>query len=107
MVQIYDSTFNYLELIKSESPPPAPPVNYSLKCEYVEQNVYDEPIKDMLPEPEKEATPDYKPVPIKDLINNFEQGKWFLSLILPNVRSFLPSSWHCVFLLILDRKLLT
>ncbi len=75
MVQIYDSTLNYLELIKSDSPPPTPAVNYAIKCEYVEQNVYGEPIQEMLPEPEKEATPEYKAVPIKDLINTFEQGK--------------------------------
>lgn len=77
MSEIYDSTLNYLELIKSESPPPEPIIAYSIKCEYVEQNVYDEPVQELLPEPEKEGTPEYKPVPVKDLINTWEQGKLF------------------------------
>lgn len=76
MSQIYDSTFNYLELIKSESPPPEPKVSYSVTCELKEENVYDEPVQELLPEPEKESTPEYKPVPVKDLINSWEQGKF-------------------------------
>lgn len=72
---IYTSQQNYLELIRQESPSP-PIIEYQGRAGEVETNVYDEPIKELIIESEsKEPTPEYQSVPVKDLINTFEQGK--------------------------------
>ena len=71
--EINASTFKYLELIKGQTPPP--PIEYQLSCGFVETSVYQEPIKELMAPESKESTPEYTPVPIKSLINSFEQGK--------------------------------
>lgn len=76
MSQIYKSQQNYLELIRCDSPPI---IEYQVRCGEVETNVYDEPIKELIIESDsKEATPEYQAVPVKTLINSFEQGKLML-----------------------------
>lgn len=79
MLQIYDSTQSYMELIKNRSPTPPIPL-YFTKTSEVETNVYDEPVKELLVEEEsRESTPEYKAVPVKSLINTFEQGKFVIA----------------------------
>lgn len=71
--QIYTSQQNYLELIRHDSPPL---IEYQVRCGEVETNVFEEPIKELIIESEsKESTPEYQAVPVKMLINTFEQGK--------------------------------
>ena len=53
-----------------------PPIEYQLSCGFVETSVYQEPIKELMAPQSKESTPEYTPVPIKSLINSFEQGKF-------------------------------
>ena len=78
MTDIYTSQQNYLELIRNFTPTP-PLVEYQGRCGEVETNVYEEPIKELIIESDsKEPTPDYQAVPVKDLINTFEQGKLIL-----------------------------
>lgn len=73
--EIYISQQNYLELIRQETPSP-PIIEYQGRCGEVETNIYDEPVKELIIESEsKESTPEYQSVPVKDLINNYEQGK--------------------------------
>lgn len=75
--EINESTLKYLELIKGQTPPPMPPpIEYQLSCGFVETSVYQEPIKELMAPQSKESTPEYTPVPIKSLINSFEQGKF-------------------------------
>lgn len=82
MSEIYKSQQNYLELIRNSTPTP-PIVEYQVRCGEVETNVYDEPIKELIIESEsKETTPEYQAVPVKTLINSFEQGKSLLFLSL-------------------------
>jgi hypothetical protein len=83
MSEIYKSQQNYLELIRRDTPTP-PIVEYQSRCGEVETNVYDEPVKELIIESEsKETTPDYQAVPVKTLINTFEQVKsLFLFIIL-------------------------
>lgn len=77
MSEIYSSTQNYLELIKNRTPTP-PLIEYQSRCGQVETNVYEEPLKELIVETEsKESTPEYETVPVKKLINTFEQGKSF------------------------------
>lgn len=76
ITSIYTSQQNYLELIRNQTPSP-PIVEYQARCGQVETNVYDEPVKELIVEPEtKESTPEYQTVPVKTLINSFEQGKF-------------------------------
>lgn len=75
MSQIYESTQAYLELIRDNTPTP-PVIEYEVKCGEVETNVYEEPVKELIVESEsRESTPEYQTVPVKSLINTFEQGK--------------------------------
>jgi hypothetical protein len=74
MLQIYDSTQSYLELIKDRPPTPPTPLFFT-KIGDVETNVYEEPVKELMLEESREATPEYQTVPVKLLINTFEQGK--------------------------------
>jgi hypothetical protein len=76
MSQIYESTQAYLELIRDRTPTP-PPIEYNVKISEVETNVYEEPVKELIIEDEesRETTPEYQAVPVKSLINTFEQGK--------------------------------
>lgn len=75
MSQIYKSQQNYLELIRQDTPTP-PLIEYQSRCGEVETNIYEEPIKELIIEPDtKEPTPEYQAVPVKALINTFEQGK--------------------------------
>ena len=79
MLQIFDSTQSYMELIKNRSPTP-PVALYYTKTSEVETNVYDEPVKELLIEQEsRESTPEYKAVPVKSLINTFELGKFLIA----------------------------
>lgn len=79
MLQIYDNTQSYMELIKNRSPTPPIPL-YFTKTSEVETNVYDEPLRELLIEQEsRESTPEYKAVPVKSLINTFEQGKFVIA----------------------------
>lgn len=73
---IYTSQQNYLELIRQDTPSP-PVIEYQGHCGEVETNIYDEPVKELLiiESESKESTPEYQSVPVKDLINTFEQGK--------------------------------
>lgn len=76
MSLIYDNAQSYLDLIRDNTPTP-PVVEYQAKCGDVETNVYEEPIKELIIESEsRESTPEYKTVPVKALINTFEQGKF-------------------------------
>jgi hypothetical protein len=73
--QIYTSQQAYLELIRHESPSP-PLIEYAGRCGEVEETTYGSPIKELIIEEEiEEETPEYQAVPVKDLINTFEQGK--------------------------------
>lgn len=73
---IYPSQQNYLELIRNQTPSP-PIVEYQGRCGEVETNIYDEPVKELIIDTEsKEQTPEYQTVPVKTLINSFEQGKF-------------------------------
>lgn len=75
MSQIYECTQSYLDLIKDRTPTPPTPL-YFTKTSEVEINVFDEPVKELIIEPEsRESTPEYQTVPVKALINTFEQGK--------------------------------
>lgn len=75
MTEIYTSQQNYLELIRHDTPTPPLEV-YQLVCGEVETNVYEEPIKELIIESDsKESTPEYQAVPVKALINAYEQGK--------------------------------
>lgn len=75
MSDIYTSQLSYLELIRDRTPTP-PLLEYQVRSGQVETKVYDEPIQELIVEPEdKEPTPEYQAVPVKSLINNFEQGK--------------------------------
>lgn len=72
---IYESQQNYLELIRNHTPTP-PLLEFQSWCGEVETNIYDEPIKELIIVPEsKESTPEYETVPVKTLINTYEQGK--------------------------------
>jgi len=65
-----------LELIRNDTPTP-PVVQYSSFSGEVETNVYEEPVKELMIEPDsKESTPEYQSVPVKTLISTYEQG-WF------------------------------
>ncbi|KAG5673133.1 hypothetical protein PVAND_003205 [Polypedilum vanderplanki] len=75
MQEIYEAQKSYMELIRDFTPTP-PLVEYEVKCGDVETNVYEEPIKELMVECDtRESTPEYQTVPVKALINNFEQGK--------------------------------
>lgn len=76
VTEIYTIQQNFLELIKRDSPSP-PIVEYQGRCGQVETNIYDEPLQELIIEPERhEETPEYQAVPVKDLISTFEQGKF-------------------------------
>jgi hypothetical protein len=78
MNEIYDSTQNYLELIRQMSPSP-PVVEYQARCGQVETKEYEEPVQELIKKVEddsREPTPDYQSLPVKDLISTFEQGKF-------------------------------
>jgi hypothetical protein len=67
-----------LEYIRECEPTP-PVVEYEVKIGEVETNVYEEPIKELIIESDsRESTPEYQTVPVKSLINTFEQGKSFV-----------------------------
>lgn len=75
MSDIYSSTQNYLEFIKNRTPTP-PLIEYQSHCGQVETSVYEEPITELIVDVEsKESTPEYETIPVKNLINTFEQGK--------------------------------
>jgi hypothetical protein len=76
MSDIYASQLSYLELIKDRTPTP-PLLEYQVRSGQAETKVYEEPIQELIIESdtEKEPTPEYQAVPVKSLINNFEQGK--------------------------------
>lgn len=74
MLQIFDSTQSYMELIKDRPETPPTPL-YFTKTSEVETNVFEEPVKELLiQEDSRESTPEYKTVPVKALIDTFEQG---------------------------------
>lgn len=76
MSQIYECTQSYLDLFRDRTPTPPTPL-YFTKTSEVEVNVFDEPVKELIIEPEsRESTPEYQTVPVKALINTFEQGKF-------------------------------
>lgn len=76
MSEIYDSKQLYLELIRECEQPTPPVVEYEVKIGDVVANVYEEPIKELIIESDsRESTPEYQTVPVKSLINTFEQGK--------------------------------
>ena len=77
ITSIYTSQLNYLELIRNQTPSP-PVVEYQARCGQVETNLYEEPVKELLPieSDSKEPTPEYQTVPVKTLINSYEQGKF-------------------------------
>lgn len=76
MLQIFDSTLSYVELIKERPLTPPTPL-YFTQTSDVEINVYEEPVKELIMKQEsRESTPEYKTVPVKALINTFEQGKF-------------------------------
>lgn len=77
MKEIFDSTMNYLELIRQMTPTP-PLVEYQARIGQPEVTQYEEPNQEFVTVIEtdsREPTPDYQPVPVKDLISTFEQGK--------------------------------
>lgn len=75
MSQIYECTQSYLDLIKDRPETPPTPLYFTQTSE-VEINLYEEPVKELMIEPEsRESTPEYQSVPVKALINTFEQGK--------------------------------
>lgn len=75
MSDIYTSQQAYLELIRRSPTPPI--IEYAGRSGPAETTTYEEPIKELIiePEVEKEETPEYQAVPVKDLISTFEQGK--------------------------------
>lgn len=90
--QIYTSQQNYLELIRHDSPPL---IEYQVRCGEVETNVFEEPIKELIIESEsKESTPEYQAVPVKMLINTFEQGKSCYRFFLASANIFLVISFE-------------
>jgi hypothetical protein len=89
MSEIYDGQKSYMELIRDFTPTP-PVVEYEVKCGEVETNVYEEPIKELIVEEgrSREATPEYQTVPVKSLINTFEQGKsWVVTPVVADFRN--------------------
>lgn len=75
MSEMYTNQQSYLELIKDRTPTP-PLLEYQVRCGQVETNIYEEPIQELIIEPDtKESTPEYQAVPVKSLISTFEQGK--------------------------------
>lgn len=78
MTEIYTTQKAYLELIRRDTPSP-PLIEYQGRCGEVETTTYEEPIKELIIETEsKESTPEYESVPVRDLINTYEQGKSLL-----------------------------
>ena len=66
-----------MELIRECEQPTPPIVEYEVKIGEVATNVYEEPIKELIIESDsRESTPEYQTVPVKSLINTFEQGKF-------------------------------
>lgn len=64
-----------MDLIRDRTPTPPTPL-YFTKTGEVETNVFEEPVKELMIEPEsRESTPEYQSVPVKALISTFEQGK--------------------------------
>lgn len=79
ITSIYTSQQNYLELIRNQTPSP-PVIEYQARCGEVETNIYDEPLKELIVASDsKESTPEYQTVPVKTLINSYEQGKFYFS----------------------------
>lgn len=79
MSEIYKGQFNYLELIRNDSPSP-PIIEYQVRCGEVETNVYDEPVHELIIDEENhDPTPEYQSLPVKDLIQTYEQGKFLCS----------------------------
>lgn len=77
MKEIFDTTQNYLELIRQMTPTP-PLVEYQARIGQPEVKQYEEPVQELINVIEtdsRESTPDYQPLPVKDLISTFEQGK--------------------------------
>jgi hypothetical protein len=77
MTDIYTSQQAYLELIRRSPTPPI--IEYEGRSGPAETTTYEEPIKELLVEPEvEEEDVEYQAVPVKDLISTFEQGKSLL-----------------------------
>lgn len=92
MSQIYECTQSYLDLIRDRTPTPPTPL-YFTKISDVETNVYEEPIKELIIEPEcRESTPEYQTVPVKALINTFEQGKSGIASVVNSLNK--PSNFY-------------
>lgn len=90
MSEIYTSQQAYLELIRRSPTPPI--IEYEGRSGPAETTTYEEPIKELLIEPEvddeEREEKEYQALPVKDLISTFEQGESLLLIFASSAQVF-------------------